>query len=97
MHCTPRSKNYFSAASDEEDSITRARTISAGEANVCKHPIVHVPSVTTEGQAIDPQMEREFSLNVPKGFAHNSLPTGIFNIMRFSRQRCDLQHEIELY
>jgi hypothetical protein len=48
-----------------------------GEANVFKHAIVHVPSVTAESQAIHPKMKREFSegVNLIEAIAHDSLPT----------------------
>jgi hypothetical protein len=61
--------------SDEVDRINRPRTTAAGEADVCKYAIVNIHSVTAEDQTIHPEMEREFSLNVPKGFAHDSLPS----------------------
>jgi hypothetical protein len=62
--------------SDEEKRISRARTIALGEANVFKHAIVHVPSVTAESQTVHPKMKREFSegVNLIEVAAHDSLP-----------------------
>ena len=47
-----------------------------GEANVLKHAVVHVPSVTAESQTIHPKMKREFSegVNLIEAIAHDSLP-----------------------
>ena len=67
-----------SSPSDEKEWISRSRTIAVGETNVCKHAIIHVPSVAAESQTTHPKMKRKFPLkgvNLIECIAHDSLPT----------------------
>jgi len=57
VRARPLLGRHPSSPSDEKDWITRSRTIAVGETNVCKHAIIHVPSVTAESQTINPKMK----------------------------------------